>query len=48
MSDHVQKLFQIELDPGDRVVAATYFEGYVLVITEQGCVYKITRDGRYT
>ena len=37
----VQKEFGIVLEAGDRVVAATPFYGYVVVITERGYIYTL-------
>ena len=42
----VNKLFGIDLDIADKVVAATACNGYVLVITERGAVYKVYENGQ--
>lgn len=34
----------IRLEPGDRVVTSSNLEGDVIVITEQGYVYRIYKD----
>jgi len=36
---------RMELAPGDVVVSAVTYHDYVLVITEQGNVFKITDNG---
>jgi hypothetical protein len=38
----VEKMFQIELQPGDRVVTATQIRDYVIVVTKLGNVFRIT------
>ncbi len=37
----VQKLFKIELDGADQVVAAATLTDYVLIISARGVVYKV-------
>lgn len=32
------------LDPGDEIVSAVSFNGYVLVFTRQGVVWQVTSD----
>jgi hypothetical protein len=36
----------IKLEPGDRVVSTTLFEGIVLVFTEQGRIHQVYVDAR--
>ena len=38
----VERMFSIDLPPGDRVVTATQIRDYVIVVTERGDVYRIT------
>jgi hypothetical protein len=38
----VEKMFKIELQPGDRVVTTTQIRDYVIVVTERGDVFRIT------
>ena len=35
----------IELEAGDKIVAATPHKGYFVAITEKGCVFKVTLGG---
>lgn len=39
----VSELFQIELKHDEEIVAATYFEGVIIAISNRGTVYRIER-----
>jgi hypothetical protein len=39
----VRELFQIELKADEEIVAATYYEGIIIAISNRGTVYKIER-----
>jgi hypothetical protein len=39
----VRELFQIELKADEEIVAATYYEGTIIAISNLGTVYKIER-----
>lgn len=37
---------KIELEAGERIVSAVFFEGYIVVITDRGTIYKVQPESR--
>jgi hypothetical protein len=40
----IQSMARIRLEPGHKVIAAVHFEGFILVFTDHGDVYRIGSD----
>ncbi len=41
----IRKLFsQLELEPGDKVVSAVAWRDELVILTERGAVYRLTRE----
>jgi hypothetical protein len=40
----VSNIGRIKLDPGDRVVAITWYRDFAIVVTEQGIVYRLVLE----
>jgi hypothetical protein len=42
----VQLMGRIDLEPGDEVVATTWFRDYAIIVTKLGYIYRVVAEWR--